>query len=165
MTASKCIQDVSFSECESSHVGKLHLQINCNSDCIYVLRSMVAVMTTRACMEARQSNRVSIAVDELFANISKHAYGGKAGRVELETFLEVDAHGEQELVFDFRDYASVGWQGSMEEAAERSIDVENLCPGGLGLKLICSAADHCEHEVLSDGNHWRLKFCINNKSL
>jgi len=163
MTASNCIQDVSFSECESSDVGKLRLQLNCNSDCIYVLRAMVEVMTTRAGMGRRQNNRVSIAVDELFANISAHAYGGKAGRVELETCIEIGEQGENELVFDFRDYASVGWQGCLEEAAARETDVDNLCPGGLGLKLICSVSDRCEHEVLSDGNHWRLIFNLNNK--
>ena len=163
MIASKCIQDVSFSECESSHVGKLRLQLNCNSDCIYVLRSMVEVMTARAGMDCRQSNRVSIAVDELFANISTHAYGGKAGRVELETCIEVGEQGEQELVFDFRDYASVGWSGCIEEAAAGMTDIDNLCPGGLGLKLICSVSDRCEHEILSDGNHWRLIFKLNNK--
>ncbi len=161
MTASRCIQDVSFSECESSHVGKLRLQLNCNSDCIYVLRSMVEVMTARAGMDCRQSNRVSIAVDELFANISTHAYGGKAGRVELETCIETGEQGQQELVFDLRDYASVGWLGSIEETAVHESDVGNLCPGGLGLKLICSVSDRCEHEVLSDGNHWRLIFNLN----
>jgi len=144
-------------------VGKLRLQLNCNSDCIYVLRSMVEVMTARAGMDCRQSNRVSIAVDELFANISTHAYGGKAGRVELETCIEVGEQGEQELVFDFRDYASVGWSGCIEEAAAGMTDIDNLCPGGLGLKLICSVSDRCEHEILSDGNHWRLIFKLNNK--
>jgi len=161
MIASKCVQDVSFSECGGSHVGKLSLQLNCNSDCVFVLRAMVEVMTARAGMNKRQSNRVSIAVDELFANISIHAYGGKAGRVEIETSIEAGELGEQELIFDFRDYASLGWLGNVEETAAQMIDVDNLCPGGLGLKLICSATDRCEHEVLSDGNHWRLIFNLN----
>ena len=109
-------------------------------------------------MNKLHQNRVSIAVDELFANIAVHAYGGKAGRLELETCIRNNEQGICELVFDFRDYSSFGWLGNIEEIAARLTDVENLCPGGLGLKLIYSVSDCCEHEVLSDGNHWRLIF-------
>jgi len=158
MITSECIQDVSFTSCESSHVGKLCLQLNCNSDCIHVLRSMVAVMTARAGMDELQSNRVEIAVDELFANIAKHAYQGKPGRIEFVTSIDRRESGDQELIFDFRDYASVGWKGNITEIANRALDIEHLCPGGLGLKLICSVADRCEHDILEDGNQWRLIF-------
>jgi len=163
MTTSECIQDVSFTDCESSHVGRLCLQLNCNSDCIHVLRSMVAVMSARAGMDELQSNRVAIAVDELFANIAAHAYHGKAGRVEFVTSIEALEHGARELVFDFRDYASVGWNGNITEIVSHALDTEHLRPGGLGLRLICSVADRCEHEVLEDGNHWRLIFNIHKK--
>jgi len=159
MLNGECIQDVSFSDCESGHVGKLSLQLNCNSDCIHVLRSMVAVMTARAGMDELQSNRVAIAVDEVFANIAKHAYVGKPGRVEFVAGIEDVASGIRELEFDFRDYASVGWSGNLQEVAVCE-DGEALCPGGLGLRLICSVADRCEHEVLDDGNQWRLIFRI-----
>ena len=160
MTATNCVQDVSFSQCESSGVGRLCLQLNCNSDCVFVLRAMVEVMAARAGMNKLHRNRVSIAVDELFANICVHAYGGRAGRLELETCIKTGEQGDRELVFDFRDYSSIGWLGDIKETAARETDVENLCPGGLGLKLICSVADRCEHEVLSDGNHWRLIFIL-----
>lgn len=160
MTATNCVQDVSFPQCESSDVGRLSLQLNCNSDCVFVLRAMVEVMATRAGMDKLHCNRVSIAVDELFANICVHAYGGKAGRLELEACIQADHKDGYELVFDFRDYSSIGWLGDIKETAARVTDVENLCPGGLGLKLICSVADRCEHEVLSDGNHWRLIFIL-----
>ncbi len=160
MIASECIQDVSFTDCSSSHVGKLCLQLNCNSDCIHVLRSMVAVMTARAGMDELQSNRVAIAVDELFANIANHAYAGKPGRVEFVTEIEQSKPGRQQLVFDFRDFAAIGWEGDIAEEAARPVDADQLCPGGLGLKLICSVADRCEHVVLDDGNRWRLAFNI-----
>jgi len=164
MAASNCIQDVSFPQCESSDVGKLCLQLNCNSDCIHVLRSMVEVMTARTGMNTQQSNRVCIAVGELFANICTHAYGGKAGRLELETCIGIGKQGKRELVFHFRDYASLGWMGNIEATAARITDVENLCPGGLGLKLICSVAERCEHDVLNDGNHWRLIFHLDGEN-
>jgi len=155
MTAKPGVQDVAFPAGESSHVGRLRLQLNCNSDCVHVLRSIVAVMSARAGMDELRSNRVAIAVDELFANIADHAYAGKPGRVEFEGRIETHA---ARLVFEFRDYASLGWNGCLEEVAAHRLNHENLCPGGLGLKLICSVADACEHDVLEDGNHWRLFF-------
>jgi len=158
--ASPCVQDVAFPECTSSHVGKLCLQLNCNSDCVHVLRSMVAVMTARAGLDELQSNRVAIAVDEVFANIATHAYGGKAGRVEFETQILCQDDKYKELIFHFRDYASICWTGSFEGSAAEVQDLETLCRGGLGLKLVCSVADYCEHEILDNGNRWRLGFVI-----
>jgi len=154
----RAIQDVSFSDCVSGHVGKICLQLNCNSDCIHVLRSVVAVMTARAGMGELQSNRVAIAVDELFANISSHAYGGKPGKVEFETSIVNVEQGHRVLVFDVRDYASKGWTGSLDEIAAAEPDHEQLRCGGLGLQLICAVADACEYEILEDGNHWQLVF-------
>ncbi len=154
------VQDVAFSECENGHAGKLCLQLNCNSDCVHVLRSMVAVMTARAGLDELQSNRVAIAVDEVFANIVAHAYGGKPGRVEFETQIVHRGAKSKELVFSFRDYASVCWAGSLEDITAEEPDPETLCSGGLGLKLICSVADYCEHEALDDGNRWQLGFVI-----
>jgi len=160
MINEECIQDVSFTDCGSSHVGKLCLQLNCNSDCIHVLRSMVAVMTARAGMDELQSNRVAIAVDELFANIANHAYLGKPGKVEFVTHIAEQSHGGRALIFDFRDYASIGWNGDPEEEAARHMAINGLCPGGLGLQLICAVADRCDHKILEDGNQWQLTFHI-----
>jgi len=158
--AGPCVQDVAFPECENSHVGKLCLQLNCNCDCVHILRAMVAVMTARAGLDELQSNRVAIAVDEVFANIVAHAYGGKPGRVEFETQILCRDDKSRELVFSFRDYASVNWTGSLEGITAEQPDAETLSPGGMGLKLICSVADHCEHEALDDGNRWQLGFVI-----
>ncbi len=160
MMSDPCEQEAVFSECGSGHMGKLCLQLNCNSDCVHVLRSMVTVMTARAGMDELQSNRVAIAVDEVFANIAAHAYAGNPGRVELETQIIQGDGKHKELVFYFRDYASVCWTGSLEGITAEVPDVETLCPGGLGLKLICSVADYCKHEILDDGNCWQLGFII-----
>jgi len=169
MINNDCIQDVSFSGCESSHVGQLSLQLNCNSDCIHVLRSMVAVMSARAGMDELQSNRVAIAVDELFANIATHAYLGKPGKIEFATRIgrRADAaQGEsgQELIFDFRDYASVSLSDDPSDIVSHAPEEDGLCPGGLGLKLICAVADRCEHEILDDGNRWRLVFNVDSET-
>lgn len=148
-------------QCLGSHEGKLSLQLDSSSDCIHVLRSMVTVMTSRAGMNAMRSNRVAVAVDELFANIAAHAYSGKPGKVEFETAI-CGSPEDQFLVFDFRDFAEVCWQGDIDEVASLPQDFEQLCPGGLGLRLIHSVTDCCEHNVLDNGNHWRLIFNIDD---
>lgn len=155
------VQEVAFPACDAGRVGRLSLQLNCNSDCVHLLRSMVAVMSSRAGFDECRSNRVAVAVDELFANIAKHAYGGHPGRIEIETEI-AGTHGSRALLFEFRDYASCGWTGNIHEAADAPQDLEYLTPGGLGLRLIASIADGCEHEVLEDGNFWRLTFNICN---
>ncbi|MDQ6993819.1 MAG: ATP-binding protein [Mariprofundus sp.] len=157
MTDKPNIQDVAFPTSPCSQVGKLQLQLNCNSDCLHVLRSIVTVMCARAHISKLRSNRVAVAIDELFANIAEHAYGGKPGKVEFESHID-DSGEASQLIFDFRDYAALNWAGCMQEVATQPIDHENLTPGGLGLKLICSVADACEHHILADGNHWRLIF-------
>lgn len=158
--AGTSLQKVSLPGCGSSHAGKLCLQLDCSSDCLYVLRSIVDVMSARAGMNELQSNRVAIAVDEVFANIAVHAYAGAAGRVELETYFIDNEDHTRELVFDFRDYAATRWDGSFEDLDDWAPDAKTLCSGGLGLKLIHSAADYCQHNVLADGNHWRLGFVL-----
>ena len=155
------LQDISVNACENSLDGKLCLQLESNSDCIDVLRSMVTVMTARAEMSDVRSNRVAIAVDELFANIAAHAYGGDPGKVEFETSICREDE-DQMLVFDFRDYAPVCWSGDIDKITSQPLDIEHLCPGGLGLRLIHSVADCCEHNVLENGNHWRLIFNISD---
>lgn len=157
--ASAGTAEIATRSCAKSLDGKLCLQLESNSDCIDVLRSMVTVMTARAAMSDLRSNRVAIAVDELFANIATHAYGGDPGKVEFETAIYSENE-DQMLVFDFRDYAPVCWHGDIDKITSQPLDVEHLCPGGLGLRLIHSVADCCEHNVLENGNHWRLIFNI-----
>jgi anti-sigma regulatory factor (Ser/Thr protein kinase) len=155
------VQDVAFPDCEGSHVGELHLMLNCNSDCIHVLRAMVAVMAARVGMDKIRSNRAAVAVDELFANISAHAYGGKPGRLEFETRVREQKNGRKELIFKFRDYASRDWNGNFSDDKDVAPDCgEPVKPGGLGLKLIHSVADSCEYEVFENGNQWRLCFVL-----
>ena len=158
--AGTCVQKMTQTDCDSSQPEKLCLQLNCSSDCVHVLRSIVAVMTARAGLDELHSNRVAIAVDEVYANIAAHAYKGEPGRVELETYIISRPDRSEELIFDFRDYASICWKGSFEGMDDWVPDAKTLCPGGLGLRLIHSIADYCDHEPLADGNRWRLGFTI-----
>jgi anti-sigma regulatory factor (Ser/Thr protein kinase) len=140
-------------------VEKLACQLNCHSKCVDFLRSMVAVMAERAGLDPCHANRVALAVDELFANIAEHGYGGEPGKIECEAHIRSPESGDGALVFNFRDYADSGWVYHSCEEDSDACDAE-ITPGGLGLKLINAVADRFEQEILADGNQWHLVFSL-----
>jgi len=144
---------------DNSRVGQLHFRLNCRDDCVHVLRSMVEVMAARAGLDEMHANRVALAVDELYANISRHGYDGKPGPVEFETRIHRDEQGGRELLFIFRDYAKPLQDNSWEQGTGTlQHDPAAIEPGGLGVHLIHSIMDRVEHELLPDGNRWLLTY-------
>jgi anti-sigma regulatory factor (Ser/Thr protein kinase) len=141
---------------EPSQIGKLMFQLNTKPDCVHILRSMVEVMAMRAELEALESNRVMLAVDELFANITEHGYGGKPGRVEFEAKLHMNNERQKELHFMFRDYAPAVSMDDMNCNQDNPCKASDVMPGGLGVSLIHSIMDVVQHKALSDGNRWLL---------
>lgn len=144
---------------ESNH---LSCRLNSACDCVHVLGSMVEVMGHRAGLSDKETNRMVLAVDELFANIAQHGYGGREGRVDMKASLEGHA-----LSFEFRDYAPalgerdmLAW--STAEAGLEQAD-KPLRPGGLGMHLMRAVMDCVEHEALPDGNLWVLTKYLKNK--
>jgi serine/threonine-protein kinase RsbW len=130
--------------------NRLSCNLNSACDCVHVLSSMVEVMGHRVGLSDKQTNRMVLAVDELFANIAQHGYQGHEGKVDMSASW----HGDT-LSFELRDYAPplLG-----DEIFDWPIsDGSNaLKPGGLGLLLMHAVMDRIEHEALSDGNRWRL---------
>jgi len=141
---------------EQSQVGKLKFELICQRDCVHVLHSMVEVIALRAGLTDMETNRVALAVDELFANIADHGYGDTPGRVQFESKIHINDDGMNELHFMFRDYAPVvdiqGWDcGNTTQCS-----ATDITPGGLGIQLIHSIMDVVEHVALDDGNQWTL---------
>ncbi len=128
--------------------GRLACVLNSGCDCIQVLASAVEVVSRRAGLNDRDVNRVVLAVDELFANIGRHGYGGREGRIEL--WAEQDG---PELRFTLRDYAPP-LAGLAMDSGDAPFDGSK--PGGLGLRLIRAIMDEVRHERLADGNRWVL---------
>lgn len=141
---------------EHSQIGKLMFQLNTKKDCVHILRSMVEVMAMRAHLGELESNRVTLAVDELFANIAQHGYGDEPGRVEFEAKLHVNSECQKELHFEFRDYAPVMRMEKFACGDSKPCHASDISPGGLGISLMHSIMDVVQHEALPDGNHWLL---------
>lgn len=130
--------------------NQLSCHLNSSCDCVHVLSSMVEVVGYRAGLSEKQTNRMVLAVDEMFSNIAQHAYHGHEGRVDMSACWQDDV-----LSFELRDYAEplqadeiLGWQVPDAGGELRS--------GGLGLHLMRAVMDKIEHEALADGNRWRL---------
>lgn len=141
------VSDASVPDLNSS--SQLSCTLNSAFDCVHVLSSMVEVMSRRAGLDDKETNRVVLAVDELFANIGRHGYHGKEGPVEMKVKYEHDA-----LRFEFRDYAAP----LMDEdtLCGQAADASQIRPGGLGLYLIYAIMDEVRHQMLEDGNRWSL---------
>ncbi len=148
--------DFEMRDLDKSQIGKLKFELVCQRDCVHVLHSMVEVIALRAGLTDMETNRVALAVDELFANIIDHGYGDTPGRVQFESKIHVNDDCMQELHFMFRDYAPVaditGWACGHDEECSAA----NISPGGLGVQLIHSIMDVVEHVALADGNQWTL---------
>jgi len=129
--------------------SQLSCKLNSACDCVHVLCSMVKVMSQRAGLNNKETNRVMLAVDELFANIGQHAYHGKEGRIDMI----VECSGDS-LRFEFRDYASP--LTDEDTLQGQSMDASQIRPGGLGLHLIYAIMDEVKHQRLNDGNLWSL---------
>ncbi len=150
------------SDDEAERIEGLSCQLNCESRCIDFLRSAVAVMAERAGMDAHWRNRVTLAVDELFANIAEHGYRGRPGTIEFSARIESMDTGGRCLSFEFRDYADNAWRYDETELSARSAGEPT--PGGLGLRLIREVTDEFVQTRLADGSRWRLSFTLQGKT-
>lgn len=128
---------------------ELRCQLTSESDCIYILHSIVQVMGDRAGLSSMETNRIALAVDELFANILQHGYHGSKGEIHLSVRRKPHA-----LHFRFRDFALPIREIDLQQGAWPSVD--GLKTGGLGMQLIRAVVDEFHHRPLADGNLWEL---------
>jgi len=129
--------------------SQLSCKLNSACDCVHVLCSMVEVMGHRSGLNEKQTNRMVLAADELFANIGKHGYRGEEGLIEMRAKCTAER-----LSFEFRDYAPPVLNEDI--LCGRALDESEVCPGGLGFYLIRAVMDEVRHQALSNGNRWLL---------
>jgi anti-sigma regulatory factor (Ser/Thr protein kinase) len=128
---------------------------------VHVLQSIVEVLGARVGLDEIATNRLALAVDELYANIAKHGYHGKPGPVEFEAHIHRESGGIAQLHFEFRDHAPA----IKDKEILNGRDINDVAPGGLGMHLICSVMDEVQHEALPDGNRWHLVANIKTEAL
>lgn len=123
-----------------------------------VARSTVGQFATAVGFSEEECRTIVLAVDEALTNIIRHAYHGRTdGKIELtcqvaggEFSPDCDRQaGQIEFVLD--DYGT-----SVDPAALKGRDLEDVRPGGLGIHFIRAAMDEVEYVPHGEYNRLRL---------
>lgn len=113
------------------------------------VRLMLKGLLEMQMIPTRDTNLITLGVDEAVTNIMRHAYGGSLdGSVELETSCS-----NRRLCVTLRDY---GKKVPLEQIHSR--DLDEIRPGGLGVHIINAVFDSVEYDSsLPDGTILRLE--------
>lgn len=113
--------------------------------CLAVVRAAVAQLAAAVGWDERESNAITLAVDEALANVIRHAYHGREdGRIELECRA-----GEGELRFQIQD---TGEAPDRSRICAREVGCDKI--GGLGTHIIRDVMDEVSYERTPEGNRF-----------
>jgi serine/threonine-protein kinase RsbW len=127
------------------------IRVSFNSDpAIWAhVRLMLRGILEMQLIPARDTNLITLGVDEVFTNIMRHAYGGhRNGAIELEVSCR-----DKRLYVTFRDF---GKKVPIEKIRPR--DLSDIQPGGLGVHIINTVFDSVKYDdSLAEGTILRLE--------
>jgi len=139
-------------------IANIHLS-GCNEG-LSVLQRLAKESCEEVCLDDIHSNRIAVALDELFANIHAHGYGKKGGNIECTANWLLSEDKRCKLEITLRDFAPVIADiSSCKGVCPESLK-EHPVAGGLGMHLIGATTEKFEHTPLDDGNYWRLLFNV-----
>ena len=121
----------------------IQIKIPANPKYLKLIRKFVTSICEMARFSTRQSNQITLAIDEACTNIIRHAYGGATYQpIILLTRILPDR-----IRFILRDF---GQKADLETIKSRQL--EDVRPGGLGVHLIKSVMDTFEFRHIPNGN-------------
>ncbi len=86
----------------------------------------------------REANLISLAADEAFTNIYRHAYGGETdGSIHLTVACD-----SERIHVEFKDFGK-----QCDSSAIKGRDLDDLRPGGLGVHIMKSVFDEVEYDI------------------
>jgi anti-sigma regulatory factor (Ser/Thr protein kinase) len=121
----------------------IEIKIPGNPKFLKLVRHSVQNLCTLIGFSARESNHITLAIDEACSNIIRHAYGGKTQKpIILKAIIMTDRI--RFLIYD---------QGKAATPdAFQSRNLDEIRPGGLGVHLIKSVMDKFEYHHLAEMN-------------
>ncbi len=142
--------------------------MECRSDCLDSLRSIIESTGALIDADRQATNRMLLALNELVTNIWHHGYHDQRGAAEMEveirryTDTEADAnnHDRIEVRFLLRDFATPITNAAFLRPMPPCQDVATIQPGHLGLFLIHTIMDSVQHQPLTDGNRWLMRYSL-----
>jgi len=130
--------------------GLSHVSVPGTVDGIHEALDALEAWCDACGLASSRRRRVMTALDEVMANVVRHALGGRAGSIDV-TF----ARDRQALVVEVADDAAPFDPLSLP-APNTTAPLDARRPGGLGLMLVRALADDVRYERRADRNHLTL---------
>jgi anti-sigma regulatory factor (Ser/Thr protein kinase) len=122
--------------------GPVVLDVPAEPAAMFTVRVLVAKISERIGFEARERDKLVLAVDEACTNVIRHAYANSSGGRIILTFTV----GPDYLEVAIRDFGS-----GADPATFQGRDLDKVRPGGLGIHFIKSAVDKIEYDTPPGG--------------
>lgn len=104
---------------------------------------------------------IQLCLEEALSNIVRHGYGGEPGHsITVEFVAQGEPGGVRELAFVVEDQAPPFDPLGSDAAVKAPASIDELRPGGQGLRLLRKFAGGIEYRRLADGNRLTLRFAI-----
>ncbi len=100
---------------------------------------------------------IDLCLEEALSNIVRHGYGGEPGGPITVDFTPRQAHG---LTFVIEDHAPPFDPLSYSQPASVPASIDDLKPGGQGIRLLRKFASSLAYERLPDGNRLTMSFAL-----
>ncbi len=122
--------------------GPVVLDVPADPAAMFVVRALVGKISEKIGLEAEQTAKLVLAVDEACTNVIRHAYDNSGdGRIILTFTLGLDYF--EVMIRDFGSGA--------DPATFQGRDLDQVRPGGLGIHFIKSAVDKVEYDTPPGG--------------
>lgn len=102
---------------------------------------------------------MELCLEEALVNVIRHGYGEEENHTIAVAF---EPRGEREFVFTIDDSAPHFRPFDPDEPQKEAeaVDLENIVPGGHGIRLMRAFSNFIEWEPLPNGNHLRIGFLV-----
>lgn len=102
---------------------------------------------------------MELCLEEALVNVIRHGYGGDAGHTVT---VEFERRGEREFVFTIEDSAPHfrPFDPDVPLKEAEPVNLENIVPGGHGIRLMRAFSNWIEWEPLERGNRLRIGFAM-----
>ena len=108
-------------------------------------------------VDKSQKSKMCIVCDEIYSNISRYAYKGKKGKIEMD--FEFDPV-NLKFTVTFID-SGVEYDPTKRKMPDVTRPLTEREPGGLGLFIVNNIMDHIKYERKSNKNYLRLEKKVN----
>ena len=145
----------------SAHTAEAKLRLGSRLADLAQVAPWVESLAAEHGFSAELSFAVDLCLEEAVSNVIRHGYDGQPDRpIAIHCSLRRPADGAGELVFSIEDRAPHfnSLEAIQDEAAAPTL--EELVPGGQGIRLLRKFAGSLQYEPLPNGNRLTIGFSI-----